>query len=113
MGVMEEVADAAARAFGDLARAFGRADTGIFGSNAYAFAKVVNTLDGMEGDEVSCAFCGAFGYIARRAACAFADVAGTAADVAAGTAGWCWLGLGRRGWWRGGLLLSVSSCGRE
>ena len=117
MGVMEDVADAAASAFGDLAGAFGRANAGVLGSLADTLAEVVNALDRMKGDEVSGAFAGAFGNISGSAACAFTDVAGTGPDVAARAAGW--LGAAGRGRRRIGLLLlsvcdrAREGCGRE
>jgi hypothetical protein len=108
--VVEEVADAAAGAFDDLAGAFGGADSGVLGSDAYAFADVADSFDGVEGDEVGGAFAGAFGDVACGSAGAFADVAGTATDVAAGAAGGLGLGVSRRRW-RGSLLLLAEGGG--
>ena len=104
MGVVEDVADAAAGAFGDFAGAFDGSDAGVLGSYADAFADAVDTLYGVEGDEVGGSFAGAFCYVAGGSACAFADVAGSAAYVAAGAALGSGLGL-LCGCGRGRLLL--------
>jgi hypothetical protein len=106
VGVVEDVADASAGAFDDLAGAFGRAYSGVLGSDSDAFADVADSFDRVEGDNVGGAFAGAFGYIACGSSGSFADVASAATDIASGAAG---LGLGV-GWWRscGLLLLGMS-----
>jgi fructose-1,6-bisphosphatase/inositol monophosphatase family enzyme len=109
--VVEEVSDAAAGAFGDLAAAFGDSDTSVFGSLADAFAEVFAGFGGVEGDEVGGSLADAFADVARGSACAFADVSGTAADISAGAAALRMrggLGLGRRG-----VRLSVGSCAKS
>jgi hypothetical protein len=105
--MVEDVADAAAGAFGDLAGAFGGAYSGVLGSDAYSFADAADAFHGVKRDDVGCALAGAFGYATGGFAGTFADVAGTAPDIATGGAG---LGLGGR---RGLLLLAVRGCGCE
>jgi hypothetical protein len=107
--MVEDVADAAAGSFDDLAGAFGGADAGVLGSNAYAFADIPDAFDRVKRDDVGGSFAGAFGYIACGSAGTFADVSGTAADVATG-ASVLWLGVR---WWRSLLLLAVGSCGGD
>jgi hypothetical protein len=107
VGVMEEVADAAAGAFGDLAGAFDGADADVLGGDDCAFAHVFDGSDGVESDEVAYAFTDALGGCACTFGGAFADVASATADVSAGAAA---LGLdghlcGRLG--RDGLRLGL------
>jgi hypothetical protein len=117
---MEDVSNAAACTFGDFACALGSADTSILGTDADAFADVTGGVDGVECDEVDGSFAGAFGDIADGSACTFADVSGSAADVATGAAaliggglGLGCLGLGLRSGGRCGLLLAVGGCAGE
>jgi hypothetical protein len=105
VAVVEDVADAAASAFDDLAASLGGAYAGVLCAYADTFAYVADTLHRVEGDDVGGTFAGALGDVAGGPASTFADVTGTAADIAAGaTAGRDGgLGLGRRG--LGSLLL--------
>ena len=105
VGMVEDVADAAAGAFGDLAGAFGGADSGVLGTDSYTFADVADAFYGVKRDDVGGTFAGAFGDVACGSSGSFADVAGTVAYVSAGAAGLgvCWR------WCL--LLLTVRGCG--
>jgi hypothetical protein len=111
--VVEEMANAAAGAFDDFARALGSTDAGILRADAYTFANVACAFHGMEGDDVDCALAGAFGDIAGGSTCAFADVARPGSYVAAWTTGgwYVLLCLRRRGC--GLLLLCVDARASE
>jgi hypothetical protein len=93
MAMVEDFADAAACALGDFAGTLGGTDTHVLAGDGCAFADVAGGVDGVEGDEISGAFADALGCGSGSFGGAFADIASSAADVAAGAA---WLGL-----WRG------------
>jgi hypothetical protein len=94
MAMVEDFADAATGALGDLACALGGTDADVLAGDACTFADVFRGSNGMEGDEIAGAFADALGCRSGSLGGALADVAGSAADVTAGAAG-----LGR------GLLL--------
>ena len=105
MAVVEDLADAATCAFGDLACTLGRTDADVLTGDACAFADVLRGPNGVESDEISGAFADALGCRSGSFSGALADVAGSAADVTAGAPGlWLSLRLGRcLGWGRCGL----------
>ena len=110
--ILEDVLDGAACAFGYLAGALGGAYASVLGSLANAFADGFAAFDGVEGGYVGDTFAGTFGDVACGSAGAFADVAGTAADVSTGATA-CGrrcrrLGLGGRR--RRGLILGEGGC---
>jgi hypothetical protein len=92
MAVVEDLADAATCALRDFACAFSRTDTNVFSGHTCALADVAGGVEGVEGDEVACAFADAFGCRSGSLGGALADVASSAAYVTAGGAG---LGLWR------------------
>jgi hypothetical protein len=100
MAVVEDLADAAACALGDLACAFGGSYADVLSGHACALADVACGVDGVEGDEVAGSLADAFGCGSGSLGGVLADVAGSAADVTAGAAG---LGLSRGRSWLGVL----------
>ena len=94
MAVVEDLADAATRAFGDFACALDGADAYVLSGDACSLAYIAGGVDGVECDEVASAFADALGCGSGSLGGVLADVAGSAADVAAGTTG---LGLGLSG----------------
>ena len=100
MAVVEDVADAAAGALGDLSGALCGADPGVLGSDAHALADVPGGVDGVQRDQIDGALAGALCDVAGGTAGAFAVVADAGADITTGAAfglwGWLRLGLRRR-----------------
>jgi hypothetical protein len=107
MAMVEDFADAATCAFGDLACALGGSDADVFASDACTFAYVSGGVEGVEGDEIASAFADALACGSDSFAGPLADVACSAADVTAGAAGWgLWRSLrlgGRLRWGGSGL----------
>jgi hypothetical protein len=92
MAVVEDFADATTCALGDFACALRGTDADVLAGEARAFANVPGSVEGVEGDEVACAFADAFGRRSGSLGGALADVARSAADVTTGATG---LGLRR------------------
>jgi hypothetical protein len=113
MAVVEDFADAATGALGDLACALGGADADVLAGDACAFTNVFRGSSGVEGDEIAGTFADALGCRSCSLGGALADVAGSAADVTAGAAGlglWRGLSLGwGLGW--GGVVLGGNARG--
>src|ERR1700677_68151 len=98
MAVMEDFADAAACALGDLACALGGTDADVFSAVTCAFADVFRGSGGVEGEKTAGAFADALGCLSGSFGGALADVSGPAAYITSGAAGLGWgLGLGGRG----------------
>jgi len=87
MAVVEDLADAATRAFGDFACALDGADAYVLSVDACAFAYIAGGVNGVEGDEVASAFADALGCGSGSLGGVFADVASSAAYIAAGATG--------------------------
>jgi hypothetical protein len=85
--MMEDFADATARTLGDLACTLGCADADVLAGYGCAFADVAGGVDGVEGDEIAGPFADALGCGSGTSCGALADVAGSAADVAARATG--------------------------
>jgi hypothetical protein len=98
MAMVEDFADAAACALGDFACALGSTDAHVLAGDSCALADVAGSIDGVEGDEIACAFADALRRGSGSFGGALAYVAGSAADVTAGAAGL-------------GLLLRLGGCG--
>ena len=97
MAVVEDLADASTCAFGDFACALGGTDAYVLSGDACALAYVAGGVDGVEGNEVAGAFADALGCGSGSLGGVFADVAGSAANVATGTTGLLGLRLSGRG----------------
>ena len=112
MAVVEDFADAATRALGDLACALCCTDADVLAGDACALANVACGVHGVEGDEIAGALADALGCLSGSLGCALSDVAGSAADVTARAAGLgvrrC-LRLGRGLVWGGGGLGVLSA----
>jgi hypothetical protein len=87
MAVVEDFADAATCALSDFACALSGADADVLARDACALADVACGLGGVEGDEIAGAFTDALRRLSGSFSGAFADVAGSTADVTAGAAG--------------------------
>jgi hypothetical protein len=87
MTVVEDLADAATCAFGDFACALGGTDAYVLSGDACALADVAGGVDGVEGHEVAGAFADALGCGSGSLGGVLADIAGSAAYVAAGATG--------------------------
>jgi hypothetical protein len=108
MAMVEDFAYAATCAFGDFACAFGGTDADVLAGDACAFADVFRGPGGVQSDEIACAFADALGCCAGSFSGAFADVAGSAANVTAGAAGLrLWRGVSLGGLGRSGCGLGV------
>ena len=92
MAVVEDFADAATCALGNFACALSGTDADVLASDTCTFADVFCGSGWVKGDEIAGAFADALGCRSGSFSCALTNVASSAADVSAGTAG---LGLGR------------------
>ncbi len=109
MAVVEDFSDTATCALGNFSGALSGTYADVFSGDCCALTDVAGGVEGVEGDEVSGAFSDAFGCGSCSLGGAFADIAGTAANVTTGTAGLgLWRGLSLCGGWRGrGLGLAA------
>jgi hypothetical protein len=97
MAVVEDFSDAATCSLGDFACAFRGTDADVLAGDGCAFADVAGGVDRVEGDEIAGTFADALGCGPGSFGGAFADIAGSAANITAGAAGlglWRGLGLG-------------------
>ncbi len=78
--------DAPAYTFRNLARPLRSTNANVLGSHGSTLANIARCIHRMQRDEIDSPFPGAFRRLSDTACCAFTDVSGTAADVAAGTA---------------------------
>jgi hypothetical protein len=96
MAVVEDLADAATCTLGDFACALRGADADVLAGDGCAFADVPGGGAGVEGDKIAGPFSDALGCGSGSFGGVSADIAGSSADVTAGTSGLgLWLGLGR------------------
>jgi hypothetical protein len=110
VAVVEDFADAATCALGDFACALSGTDSDVLAGDGCAFADVAGGFGGVEGDEIAGAFADALGCRSGSLGSALADVAGSAAYVAAGASG-LGLCLGGGGWVLGANILDADDEG--
>jgi hypothetical protein len=112
MAMVEYLANAPTCALGYFACSLGGTDANVFAGDDCTLSDIASGVDGVEGDEIASTFPNTLSRCSGTLGGPFADVSGTAADVAAGTA---LLGLGGRlgcfGRLRRGLGLGVLAGG--
>jgi hypothetical protein len=95
MAMVEDFSDPATCSPGDFACALRGTDADVLAGDGCTFADVAGGVDGVEGDEIAGTFADALGCGSCSFGGAFADIAGSAADVTSGAAGFgLWRGLG-------------------
>jgi hypothetical protein len=84
--MVENLADSPACALGDFASPLGCAYADVLAGDDPAFADIASGFDWMKGDKVACAFPNTLGCCSSTLGGPLADVSGTLAHVATGTA---------------------------
>ena len=82
MVMVENLANSTTCAFGDLARALGRADADVLAGDGCTFADIASRVDGVKGDKVARTFPNALSRRSSALGGSFADVSGALADLA-------------------------------
>jgi hypothetical protein len=108
MAMVEYLANAPTCALGYFACPLGSTDAYVFAGDDCALSDIVSGVDGVEGDEIASTFPNTLSRCSGTLGGSFADVSGSATDVAAGAA---LLGLGCFCRLRRGLGLGVLAGG--
>jgi len=74
MVMVEQFADSTACAFGDVACAFGGANTDVLAGYACTFADIACSVERVKRDEIFRAFANTLGCCSSALGCAFADI---------------------------------------
>ena len=108
MAMVEYLANAPTCALGYFACSLGGTDANVFAGDDCTLSDIASGVDGVEGDEIARTFPNTLGCCSGTLGGSFADVSGSATDVAAGAA---LLGLGCFCRLRRGLVLGVLAGG--
>jgi hypothetical protein len=87
MAMVEDFADAATCTLCDFPCALSGTDADVLAGDGCAFANIACGSAWVKGDEIAGPFADAFGCRSGSLTRAFADIAGSAADITAGAAG--------------------------